>query len=298
MAHTPSSPAAGHESKASDQKIVRIDHATQTVEGWTVHVDKSLLDGAHKEVGDLALRVLSQRLDQIIMRLPAEPVAEMKKVPIYLDRDHPIGGAHFHPSGQWLEANGYDPKMEKAIHLTSAASLIREAKSPGAGSVVLHELAHAYHNRVLGFEEERILAGYEVFCDSEKFDMVAHTSGRLRPHYGLTDHKEFFAEMTETFFTGNDFYPFHHIELIQESPETYTLIAQIWGAKAKSVKVKPAGDLGVQDLRILATLKSQRGDYEEALEILGKAEAQSPGNGRLASVREMIESAKAKAEKP
>ncbi len=30
----------------------------------------------------------------------------------------------------------------------------------------------------------------------------------MREHYGLTNAKEFFAEMTETYFGSNDFYPF------------------------------------------------------------------------------------------
>ena len=40
---------------------------------------------------------------------------------------------------------------------------------------------------------------------------------------------EFFAEMTEAYFGSNDFYPFVTSELKQAEPETFALIAKIWG---------------------------------------------------------------------
>jgi hypothetical protein len=102
-------------------EIHRIAHETREVEGWTVHVDPELLEGEHKETGDLALRILGQRLHEIVLKLPAEPVAKLKEVPVYLDRAHPLGNAHYHPSGDWLERHGYDPVMEKSVHFTGAA---------------------------------------------------------------------------------------------------------------------------------------------------------------------------------
>ena len=51
----------------------------------------------------------------------------------------------------------------------------------------------------------------------------------MREHYGLTDEKEFFAEMTECYFGSNDFYPFVTGELKQAEPEIFALLADIWG---------------------------------------------------------------------
>jgi hypothetical protein len=49
----------------------------------------------------------------------------------------------------------------------------------------------------------------------------------MREHYGLTDQKEFFAEMTECYFGSNDFYPFVTGELKQAEPELFVLLADI-----------------------------------------------------------------------
>jgi hypothetical protein len=269
---------------------VRIEHRIQEIEGWKVHVDTSLLEGEHKETGDLALRIVSQRLHQIALRLPAGPVAKMREVPIYLDRNHPLGNAHYHPSADWLEERGYDPAMAKAVHITGAASLIREARSPNAGSVLLHELAHAYHERVLGFGNEKIIRVYKQFCDSRKFDRTPHVSGRRMPHYGLTDHKEYFAEMTETFFVGNGYFPFNHYQLHGEHPESYELIATIWGTDIKPPVTDDKGAPSILDLRIQANLLSQRGDYEEALKLVDEAvKRDGDGDGRLGGLRKELE---------
>lgn len=271
-------------------KVVRIDHEIRQIEGWNVHVDVSLLEGEHKETGDLALRILGERLHQIALLLPAEPVAKMKEVPIYIDRDHPLGNAHYHPSADWLKDHGYDPAMGNAVQITRASSLINEARSPNSDSVMLHELAHAYHDRVLGFNHPEILAGYKEFCDSRMFDNSPHVSGRDQPHYGLTDHKEYFAELTETFFVGNDYFPFNHYELFKEHPSSYALIARVWGSKMKPPVVNDSSEHSILDLRILATLMSQRGEFEEALALIAKAEERSSDSeGRIASLRKEIE---------
>ena len=59
--------------------------------------------------------------------------------------------------------------------------------------------------------------------------LASTNPGHQREHYGLSDQMEFFAEMTEAYFGSNDFYPFVTGELKQAEPETFALIAKIWG---------------------------------------------------------------------
>lgn len=279
---------------ADKPERIRVEHETRQIEGWTVHVDTSLLEGEHKELGEQSLRYLAQRLHQIVLRIPSEPVKRMQEVPIYFDRNHPLGNAHFHPSAKWLDEHGYDPAMTKAIHITHAKSLVNEAKRRAATSVLLHELAHAYHDRVLGFDDKAILEGYKQFCDSRNFDLVPTLGGTRRPHYGLTDHKEYFAEITETFFVGNSFYPFNHVDLLKIDPASHALMAKIWGVDVEQLLNPKKDALSAHDLRILATLNAQRGDYEEAYQWLDKADERSPGNERFAAERKRIEEEQAK----
>jgi tRNA U38,U39,U40 pseudouridine synthase TruA len=95
--------------------------------------------------------------------------------------------------------------------------------------VILHELAHAYHDQVLGFDEPRILAAWEAFKTDGRGDATLLFDGSRVKHYGLTDHKEFFAEMTEAYFGTNDFHPFNRAELKTDYPDIFALLATIWG---------------------------------------------------------------------
>lgn len=96
---------------------------------------------------------------------------------------------------------------------------------------MLHEFAHAFHHLELGFEHEGIVDVYKKAMDSGKYDKVLHIGGRETRHYAATNHKEYFAEMTEAFFGGNDYYPFVRAELKDYDPEAYKIVRETWGVK-------------------------------------------------------------------
>ena len=94
---------------------------------------------------------------------------------------------------------------------------------------ILHELAHAYHDQVLGFDEPRLVAAWQQFRASGNYTSVLTSYGAMREHYGINNAKEFFAEMTESYFGSNDFFPFVAGELKQAEPGIFALLAAIWG---------------------------------------------------------------------
>jgi dipeptidyl-peptidase-4 len=95
--------------------------------------------------------------------------------------------------------------------------------------VVLHELAHAYHDEVLGFDDPRIIAAYKQAMDKGLYDKVLTYTGREVQAYAATNEKEYFAEATEAYFYRNDFYPFLGAELKRHDPVGYDLMVEIWG---------------------------------------------------------------------
>ena len=205
-------------------------HTIKNIEGWSVHVDNRLLHGADQKLGTSTLKLLDMRLYNIVLMVPADKVEKLRKVPIYLDRTHgKLSNMQYHPGADWLKENGYDTAMVKCVHIPDAAYFSSGPIQYQQPWCVLHELAHAYHDQVLGFENPEILAVWEKFKASGKYAAVPHMNGRMRPHYGLTDQKEFFAEMTETYFGMNDFYPFNSAELRREEPEIYAMLEKVWG---------------------------------------------------------------------
>ena len=95
--------------------------------------------------------------------------------------------------------------------------------------VVLHELAHAYHDQVLSFDRQDVIDVYKQMREEGIYDEVLLFTGRKVKHYGLTNHKEYFAESTEAYFGVNDFYPFVRAELKEHDPRMYKLMEKFWG---------------------------------------------------------------------
>ena len=174
--------------------------------GWNVLVDDRLLAPANTALGTRALQMLEAKLSDIEYVVSPDRLKKLKSVTIVLDLTHGrLRAMQYHPSTSWLEENGYSKQLAKCVHICDAADFARARQVNEQPWVVLHELAHAYHDQVLGFEESRILAAYEKFKQSGHGENVLLYDGTRTRHYALTDEKEFFAEFTETYFGLNDF---------------------------------------------------------------------------------------------
>jgi hypothetical protein len=215
--------------KAKRLTVKKAEHEKRTIEGWTILVDKTLLTGEHKPLGDKALKTLETKLRQVIEIVPADRVKQLQTFRIFFDRNHELGAMQYHPGAGWLKGNGYDPAMTKAVHIPRADFFLHEIKANRQPWVVLHELSHAYHDQVLTYQHKGIKSAYERLKAAGKFDKVLHIHGRMTTHYAKTNRMEFFAEMTESYLGVNDFYPFVNAEVRQFDPELYKLLKEIWG---------------------------------------------------------------------
>ena len=200
----------------------------RTVEGWTVHVGEPLLED-HPELADQAIRILSNQLFDIRRTLPDRAVERLQEVPIWLQyRCGDIACASYHPSPRWLEQHGYNPDKAGAVDIGHAEHFA--GWTTQQHSMVLHELAHAYHHQVLGYDHEGIKEAYQRAKDAGLYDSVLQWRGQRQQHYALQNGQEFFAEMTEAYFGVNDFYPFVRAELQDYDPETAALVRQLWSS--------------------------------------------------------------------
>lgn len=209
---------------------VRFDPVVRQIEGWTVHVDPGLLEGEHSEVGARALKMLANHLQRIAILVPEPQLARMRKLEIWIEYHHPtLGAMQYHPSRGWLKSHGHDPRLAKKVHIPRAQSLLSRHQMIKHPAVVLHELAHAYHDQYLGFHEPRIVEAYQKAKAAGTYEKVLLFTGKIVRHYAMTDQKEYFAEGTESYFYRNDFYPFVRAELKEHDPELHDLLEDIWG---------------------------------------------------------------------
>ncbi len=225
---------------AAEKIPLPASHATRNIEGWTVRVDDRLLHGDGAAVGERALKLLAARLVAITIVVPEKALAKLRAITIELDLNYgDLRAMQYHPDAGWLKENGYSEQLAKCVHIPEVEDFLSPEENLRMPWVVLHELAHGFHDQTIGFEEPRVTAAWRQFCDSGKYKSVLTTSGIMREHYGLTDPKEFFAEMTECYFGSNDFYPFVTGELKQAEPEIFALLADIWGPLPGSAPSTP-----------------------------------------------------------
>ncbi len=205
------------------------DPIEKQIEGWTVAIDPELLAPANQEVGQETLKALANHLQRVTYIVPSDRLARLREFRIWIDWDHKLGNMQYHPSRGWLIANGHDPRLVKHVHIPQARRLLdpgQWAKHPYA---VLHELAHAFHDQELGFDNAEIDDIYDQMKEEGIYEEVLLYTGRRVKHYGLNNAKEYFAESTEAYFGVNDFYPFVRAELKEHDPRMYKLMVRVWG---------------------------------------------------------------------
>lgn len=228
----------GRGSAAESQKPVgKIERETRNVAGWTVHIDRRLIQDELKATAT-ALKLLKKQLTEIVDKVPKPAVLELQKVPLYFSPSYPgvQPRAEFHPGAGWLRENGRDAIMEHAVEFTNIADF--EAETIRMPNFALHELAHAYHFRVLkeGFGNPAVIKAFDVATISEKYDRVERSNGvrgqnTFEKAYAMSSPMEYFAETTEAYFTRNDFYPFNSKELQKHDPEMFDLLTELWGVE-------------------------------------------------------------------
>jgi hypothetical protein len=221
--------ASGNAKREEPRPTQPEQRVTQELEGWQVLVDARLLAGDQAALGQRALRFLEGKLADIKVVVPTQRVEQLQRVRIVLDLEcGGLGPMQYHPSAGWLKAHGYPAELAKCVHIPRAADLATSRNVREQPWAILHELAHAFHDQVLDFENERVMAVFERYRRNGRGEQALLFNGERVKHYGLTDQKEFFAEMTESYFGSNDFFPFNRAELKHAEPEIYELMVEIW----------------------------------------------------------------------
>ncbi len=205
------------------------DRIVRVIEGWQVSVDPEMLTTANQEVGNEALKALANHLQRVKYIVPEDRVKQLQTLRIWIDWDHKLGNMQYHPSRSWLEKNGHDPNLTKHVHVPRAKQLLSRSQWAKHPYVILHELAHAYHDQIIGFDQPQVLSAFQAVKAAGLYKEVLLFTGQKVKHYALTNHKEYFAESTEAYFGVNDFYPFVRAELREYDPRTYQLMEDVWG---------------------------------------------------------------------
>lgn len=203
-------------------------YSVETVEGWRLYVGRQL--AAEGQTADRVRGLLRVKLYDIGRAVPGAALAKLRQVPIWLElANHDVRCACYHPSRDWLAGHGFNPDKAKAVEIGNARTFL--AWSIPQPSMVLHELAHAYHDRFLGgHANPEIAAAYGRAMASKRYESVLYQDGTRKQAYAMRNPAEYFAELSEAWFGTNDFYPFVRAEVADFDPEMAALLQRQWKA--------------------------------------------------------------------
>lgn len=135
----------------AEERTQPTSRTARQLEGWTIRVDDRLLgDAPDAAQGQRALKFLEAKLVEIKAVVPASKVALLQKVTIVLDLEcGKLGSMQYHPSAGWLKENGFPEELAKCVHLPRVTDVVTKRNINEQPWVILHELAHAYHDQQL-----------------------------------------------------------------------------------------------------------------------------------------------------
>lgn len=216
---------------AQDKPTASIDWSSRAIEGWTVSVNPQLEKEDPKLLAT-AIELLTKQLQEIVRVVPPDAVKRLREVTLYISPEYPgvPPRAEYHPGAGWLRENGRDPAMVKSVEFSNVRTF--EAETRRMPNFALHELAHAYHDRVLGNDHKEVRTAFERAKAGGKYDRVERqdSEGRksLDRAYAMTSPQEYFAETTEAYFSKNDFQPYDRAELEAFDPAMHQLLEKLW----------------------------------------------------------------------
>lgn len=245
---TPKDKPKSDKPKLPPSPLDKVDgYKRQILEGFTVMLSPEAEQGEIKDAKLKPIDALVLEFQTLKKVLPAKLVELLQKVTIWVEWDdyEPLQNGregkalatYYGGSAQSLFDQKKNPLKSKCITLHSLKSLAEQHQPDrdDAGLVMLHELAHAVHDQLLGFSHPGIQVAYRQALDRKLYD---------RGQYATTNALEFFAETTCAYFDQLGYYPRTRDDLKKYDPVTYQLQESIWGsgrkvAKAPVVATKP-----------------------------------------------------------
>ena len=132
-----------------------------------------------------------------------------------------------------MKSAGREIALGKGVEFTDVDNL--EAEDRRMPLVVLHELAHGYHDKTLvkGYRNPDVAAAYQAAKAAGSYDKVARWTGKAftkepEKAYAMSNPMEYFSETTEAYFGRNDFYPFNREELQKHDPVMFDVLEKAW----------------------------------------------------------------------
>lgn len=141
-------------------------------------------------------------------------------------------GDHYRVLGRYFGSKGMIYQEELNPQKLKDVEIFGSFARKPYPSLVLHELAHVYHDRKLRRKDHKIERMYDAF--EAAMPGAKDRCGKVTKAYALKNHHEFFASFTEAFFYKTCGYPYDRRTIQERHPDMYAFLVETWGAEAAS----------------------------------------------------------------
>src|SRR5262249_22772923 len=130
-----------------------------------------------------------------------------------------------------------------------------EVRRPGTALqqiIILHEMAHAVHHRLLGWDNPELEAVYKQAMDRKLYLQVNDRFGGYGKAYASTNPAEYFAEVSCAYLDSCNYFPFNNVQLQGYDAVGFKFVEGVWkhperfGLIAKQKRMAAATTAGAE----------------------------------------------------
>jgi predicted Zn finger-like uncharacterized protein len=214
-------------------------YETRRIQGFTMLLSTQAIKEAKKQRGK-PFEALLVEFDGLIEVLPQNALDALRRVLIWIewdniDRSNPNVLAKYYGGAIWMRDPSEHRLKSNAVELLSLKKLAEEKNLSldRTRLVLLHELAHAVHHLLVGFDNRDVNFAYKQAMDRRLYDKVQTDRGGLERAYAATNSREYFAELTCSYLDRCHYFPFTRDDLKDHDPTGYRVMEGIWGKTSR-----------------------------------------------------------------
>jgi hypothetical protein len=232
------------------------------IEGFTVYVSQDVFKHPYDRWGRAPLSVLERELNDLRRILLPKIVSVLQEVPIWAEWDvhdqiNPGAIARYYGgSADGLVKLGGDGRKANCVEILTLRRLgeIRHPGTPLQQVIILHEMAHAVHHRLLGWQNPELKATFQQAVDRKLYDEVNDRFGRRAKAYARTNELEYFAEISCAYLDSCNYFPFNYDQLQGYDPAGFAFVERVWKHPERFATIahKPTTGVGVANVAAAA----------------------------------------------
>ena len=230
-------------------------YKVRTIKGFQLIISNKVLEeNDTSELERKPLDVLELELKTLARVMPPNALKLLRGILIWVEWDEEVKmpngregiATAIYYGGHQLQMlqTGKHPLKAKNVTILRMKSLTEEhqPKRDSGRCLILHEIAHAVHDQLIGFDNQDIKNAYRQAMQRKLYDPKMYAS---------TNEKEFFAELTCAYFDQLDYYPRKRADLNKHDLETYRLMERVWGKQKLAKKSDSKSSAGkLQDVKL------------------------------------------------